>query len=424
MLSEEPGKAMPIDYEPMSAKDWRDPYPVYRQLREEAPLHRAPGSGTWCLSRHADVVAALRQPEIFSSVAMEKILMLGNSRLGVRDLPSLLRFALRARVNPFRNPGPPPGLINSDPPFHDTLRDVVNRGFTPRRIAAWEPRLREIAEERIQGLRGGGPFDVVRDLAIPLPVTAIAEILGVEAERQRDFKRWSDAIVSFASGTTRGGGMAGLLDPMGECRNYVRGIVRARREHPADDLISVLVDPAREDTLDEVAIFGLIILLLVAGNETTTNLIGNGALALLDHPEISARLREHPEQLPATIEEMLRFDSPVQAVVRIAREPVTIGDQQITAGDVLMLMLGAANRDPGVFTAPTEFMANRDSNRHLSFGMGPHFCLGAPLARLEAEVTFGALLRRYASINRGEGEPQRGGTLLLRGLTRLPLAVG
>ncbi|MFP8875965.1 MAG: cytochrome P450 [Myxococcota bacterium] len=412
---------MSIDYEPMSSKNWRDPYPVYRQLRDEAPLHQAPGSGTWCLSRHADVVAALRQPEIFSSVAMEKILMIGSSRLGARDLPALLRFAFRARVNPFRNPGPPPGLINSDPPFHDALRDVVNRGFTPRRIAAWEPRMREIAQERIQGLRGGGPFDVVRDLAIPLPVTVIAEILGVEAERQHDFKRWSDSIVSFTSGTTRGGGMAGILDPMGECRNYVRGVVRARREQPADDLISLLVDPAREDTLDEAEVFGLIILLLVAGNETTTNLIGNTTLALLEHPETLERVAAAPSLVPALVEETLRWDSPVQLIFRETTREVELPSGKIPAGASVALLLGAANRDERVFEAGERFDIDRNPAGHVGFGFGVHFCLGASLARLEALVALETLIPELPHRRASEAQPPLVDSFLVRGPSRLQL---
>ncbi len=412
---------MSIDYEPMSSKNWRDPYPVYRQLREEAPLHRAPGSGTWCLSRHADVVAALRQPEIFSSLAMAKILMLGDSRLGVRDLPSLLRFAFRARVNPFRKAGPPPGLINSDPPFHDALRDVVNRGFTPRRIGAWEPRLREIAEERIQGLRGGGPFDVVRDLAIPLPVTVIAEILGVEAERQHDFKRWSDSIVSFTSGTTRGGGMAGILDPMGECRSYVRGIVRARRQRPAEDLISVLVDPAREDTLDEVEIFGLIILLLVAGNETTTNLIGNTTLALLEHPKTLERVAADPSLIPALVEETLRWDSPVQLIFRETTGDVELPSGKIPVGTSVALLLGAANRDERVFEAAERFDIDRNPAGHVGFGFGVHFCLGASLARLEALVALETLIPELPGRRASEAQTPLVDSFLVRGPSRLQL---
>jgi len=412
---------MTLDYEPMSAQNWQDPYPVYRQLRDEAPLHRAPDSGTWCLSRHADVVAALRQPEIFSSVAMEKILMMGNSRLGLRDLPALLRFSFRTRSSPLRNARPPPGLINSDPPVHDALRNIVNRGFTPRRIASWEHRMREIVEERIQPLQGGAPFDVVRDLAIPLPVTVIAEVLGVEPGRQHDFKRWSDDIVSFTSGATRGGGMAGILDPMGECRSYVRGIVRARREQPEEDLISVLVDPAREETLDEAEVFGLIILLLVAGNETTTNLIGNTTLALLEHPETLRRVTAEPSLVPALVEETVRWDSPVQLIFRETTRDVELPSGKLPTGASVALLLGAANRDERVFEAAERLDIDRNPAGHVGFGFGVHFCLGASLARLEARVALEALIPELPHRRPTEAHPPLIDSFLVRGPSRLQL---
>ena len=405
----------------MSAKHRRAPYPVYRQLRDEAPLHQGPVSGTWCLSRHADVVAALRQPEVFSSVAMEKLLMMGGSRLGVRDLPALLRFSFRTRANPFKSAKPPPGLINSDPPVHDALRNVVNRGFTPRRIASWEPRMREIVKENMQSLRNDAPFDVVRQLAIPLPVTVIAEVLGVEAERQHDFKRWSDAFISFSSGAARGGGLAGILDPMGECRSYVRGVVRARREHPAEDLISVLVDPERNETLDEAEVFGLILLLLVAGNETTTNLIGNTTLALLEHPETLEQVTAAPSQVPALLEETVRWDSPVQVIFRETTRGVELPSGEIPAGASVALLLGAANRDERVFEDAERFDITRNPAGHVGFGFGVHFCLGASLARLEARVALEALIPELSQRRPTEAQPPLIDSFLVRGPSRLEL---
>jgi cytochrome P450 len=386
-----------------------NPYLHYERLRSQDPVHRSIAMQAWILTRYEDCIAVLRDASTFSS----------DARHAGGQLGDLVRE--QRAESPL---GEAQTLLTVDPPAHTRMRGIVNRVFTPRRVEALRPRIEEIARELLDAAPRSGGFELMSGLAQPLPVIVIAELLGVPPEDRARFKQWSNSIAATTGVLNSEAIINDARETTLELIEYFGRFITERRAAPRDDLISALVAAEEAEQLSTDEILAFSILLLVAGNETTTNLIGNGALALLDHPEISARLREHPEQLPATIEEMLRFDSPVQAVVRIAREPVTIGDQQITAGDVLMLMLGAANRDPGVFTAPTEFMANRDSNRHLSFGMGPHFCLGAPLARLEAEVTFGALLRRYASINRGEGEPQRGGTLLLRGLTRLPLAVG
>jgi cytochrome P450 len=383
---------MPLAYEPLSRSHWADPYPVYRELRESAPLHRAPETGTYCLSRHADVAFALRNPVLFSSAGMAKMLFHEASRRPrLRDLAAMARFLLRARVNPLRERRDS-SLITQDPPIHDALRDIVNRGFTPRRIATWEPRMREIVAGCMGKLHAGEPFDVISDLAIPLPVTVIAEMLGIEPGRQRDFKRWSDALVAASSGGSRDAGLRGILDPMGEARGYLRRIVRERRARPADDLISVLVDPRHESTLGEREVFGFIVLLLVAGNETTTNLVGNAALALLRHPEELAKVQAEPGLVPSLIEETLRWESPVQLLFRETTAEAELPSGRIPAGAPVALLLGSANRDPAAFEEPDRFDVRRDPRGHLAFGLGVHFCLGASLARLEAKVALEVLV--------------------------------
>jgi cytochrome P450 len=373
-----------------------------------------------CLSRHADVSAALKDPATFSSSAMNSVLSdLGP--IGPRMALGLLGFLLRTRVNPFemQRRG---SLISMDPPRHDALRGIVNRGFAPRRIAAWEARAREIAGAAVRGLRPGAPFDLMEELAVPLPVTLIAEMLGVETSRRRDFKRWSDAIIALSSGAARADPAAsGILHHFTELYLYLRERVRERRAAPADDLISVLVDPAREDVLDELDVIQFVVLLLVAGNETTTNLIGNAVHALLDRPEILARMAARPEAVPAVVEEALRFDPPIQMVFRETTRETRLHGVPLPAGSVVALLLGSANRDERVFDAPDRFDPERDTRAHLGFGFGPHFCLGSALARLEARVALEVLAPALVGCKRSGAAPPLVDSFLVRGRARLEI---
>ena len=408
---------MPIDYDPLSPR-WRDdPFPVYRQLRDQAPVHRAPGSGMFCISRHEDVSRVLKDPETFSSSAMNSVLTdLG--RIGPRFAWALLRFLLRTRVNPFemQRRG---SLISIDPPRHDALRSIVNRGFVPRHIAAWEGRARRLVSDALRELRPGERFELVERLAVPLPVTLIAEMLGVQPERQRDFKRWSDVIVAVASGPARGN-PAGLMGELAELFVYLREAARERRRRPQDDLVSLLVDPSRPDALDELDVIQFVVLLLVAGNETTTNLIGNAVLALLHHEDVLARVAGEPALVPQLVEEVLRYDSPVQLVFRQATRAVTLRDVRIPRDGVLALLLGSANRDERVFPEPDRLDLERDTRGHLAFGFGPHFCMGAALARLEARVALEALVPELPACKLVAPSP-RVESFLVRGPARVEL---
>ncbi len=417
---------MPLAYEPFRPEHRADPYPRYRELRDAAPVHFAPEANVWCVSRYDDVQAVLRQDDVFSSRAMFMMLMNngqeGMPRLSWPVLRFVARLFLRTRLNPFtfataRN------LIAEDGERHRGLREIVNRGFTPRRIAAWEKRAREVVDTCLRDFDGRARFDLVAGLAIPLPVTIIAEMLGVEPERRADFKHWSDAIISNATGPGRatpysdefGTALIGLM-------RYVKRVARERRRAPAEDVISALV--ARQDGeegLSDREVVQFIALLLVAGNETTTNLIGNATKALLRHPDALARVAADPSLVPRALEETLRFDAPIQLVFRLATREAQVAGTTIPAGAIVAALIGSANRDERRFPDPDRFDLDRDSQGHIAFGFGKHFCLGASLARLEARVALEALAPRLANL-RLAAEPEFVDSFLVRGPRRLELS--
>ena len=414
------------NYDPMAPEFWSDPYPAYRALRDEAPVHRAPGSGAYCVSRYEDALLVLKNPEAFSSRAMFTVLM-NNGKEGFPPLNwdvlrFLVLFPLRIRMNPFAFPKAR-NLIAEDPPVHATLRNVVNRGFTPRLIAAWEPRIREIVAEQIAPLRGGHPFDLVRDLAIPLPVTIIAEMLVIESERRDDFKRWSDAFIAGATGPGRARPFAPeFVDVVLEFLSYLRGVVRARRRQPGDDLISrIIADAPGGAALSDMEVIAFVQLLLVAGNETTTNLIGNAVQALLDHRDQLERVRRDPSLVPNLVEEALRYEAPVQIVFRTATRDAEVAGTSIPAGSMVAVLLASANRDERRFESPDRFDVTRDARGHLSFGFGEHFCLGSALARLEAKQALAALVPELARLERATAAREMVESFLVRGPRSLEL---
>jgi cytochrome P450 len=416
-------------FEPFEAGGLEDPYTLYRRLRDEAPVHYAPRSRVWCVSRYDDVVAVLKDTGGFSSRAMFSVLMNGGSEdappLSLRSLFMIAQFAWRTRLNPLgfakaRN------LIASDPPVHDGLRSIVNRGFTPRRIAGWEPRVRALVGELLAPLRAGAPVDLVHDFAIPLPVTIIAEMLGVEGERMRDFKRWSDLVIAGATGPLR----RTMPDPphpevwraMTALTGYLARVLKQRRHAPADDLASALVaEQDGEAGLSSLEAAGFVTLLLVAGNETTTNLIGNAVQALFDHPRLLALVAADPGLVPGLVEETLRWNAPIQMVFRKTTREVEVAGTRIPAGAVVAPILASANRDERRFPDPDRFDPGRDTRGHLGFGFGAHFCLGASLARLETLAALEALVPELPNLARREARPPFTPSFLVRGPTRLEL---
>ena len=410
---------MPIDFDPYSHRWKRDPYPIYRELRDHAPVHYCESSDVYTISRHEDVQRVLTMPETFSSNTRRRQQAIAAGSLRKR-LALGLRFATRMRIGP-RALIRARMLIQADGEVHALMRKIVNQGFTPRRIAAWEERVQQLAREGLARLRARGEFDLIEELAMPLPVTVIAEFIGIESERMRDFKRWSDAIIQGGTGSGMSDFAGTGLDAMVELHNYLRPITRARRTEPGDDLLSLLVTTEGKAALSDFEVYLFVLLLLVAGNETTTNLLGNAVEALLDHPGELQRVIDDPARIPGLVEEVLRFDGPVQFVNREAVRATELRGVTIPKGAHLVVLLGAANRDERHFPDPDRFDVTRDTRGHVGFGFGAHFCLGAALARLEARSALQVLVPELPRLERVQSESEFLDSYLIRGRVNLPL---
>ena len=383
----------------------KNPYPFYAALREEAPAVQVEPLGAWLVSRYDEVVEVLRNPRIYSSAAMRAAVM--QSQVPGPDGEE--------------SDGPPPMLITTDPPKHDRLRALINRGFTPRRIADLEPRIRQICDEILAGLAGQDEIEFVSDVAVPFPVRVIAEMLGVESDRIDDFKRWSQAVVAIFGRLPSEEERLRADAELDQMSDYFEAKVEERRADPGDDLISVLVSKEEEDalTLDEV--IGFAILLLIAGNETTTNLLGNTLVTLQELPETLGRAQRDPAVIPALVEEALRYASPVQLLFRQTTQDTVLGGVQIPQGAIVLPSYAAANRDPRRFPEPDRFDIDRDTQGHVAFGLGIHFCLGAGLARLEAKVALESLIPALPMWKRVDDEIEWTTSPFLRGPACLPL---
>ncbi|MAG32027.1 MAG: cytochrome P450 [Deltaproteobacteria bacterium] len=417
---------MAIEYDPFEV--CADPFPSYRKLREESPIHRV-REGLWVVSRYADVSHALRHPERYSSSAT-RLMMMGGLESGMQaDLSTLRegRRKLQGELGLQSMPGTEEGwnentLISMDPPEHDAMRSIVNRGFTPRRVGRLAGRVREIANEAVDGiLARGEEFDLTHDLSRLLPVTVVAEMIGIDPSDADDFERWSDIIISGVTGNLATGGPGPLLRTLQEVAEYSLEIVEERRRNPREDLISVLVDAEQSASLSPVQTVNFIILLLAAGNDTTTHLIDNAVLTLLDHPDQLEKVRKDPALVPRVVEETLRYDGAVHAAFRQATRDVELAGTKISEGDILTLLYGSANRDERQFPDADRFDIFRDTQGHVGFGLGVHFCLGASLARLEAKIALETLLVRLPNLRRQEGELERIDSFIVRGPVNLPL---
>lgn len=385
-----------------------DPYPLYHRLRERDPVHRSRVADGWVFSRYADVSAILRD---------------GSHSADDRNRRRYERERRRLERRGLADPDERPSFLRLDPPDHTRLRGLVAKAFTPRRVQELRPRIEAIVDGLLAQMEEKGSVDLIHDFAVPLPVTVIAEMLGIPPEDRHRFRKWSDDLAGSLD-ANRPEILIRARQSRHELRAYLEPIVEARRRTPRDDLISALVQAEEAgDRLTRDEVFSTIILLLVAGNETTTNLIGNGMLALLRNADQLERFRREPELTENAIEELLRYDSPVQATSRIAVRDFEYGGRHIRKGQLLVLLLGAANRDPEVFPEPDRLDIGRPDIRHFSFGQGIHYCLGSPLARLEGQVALRKLVDTFDRLELA-GEPDWGENFILHGLRRLPLRVG
>ena len=380
-----------------------NPYPLYRHLHATAPVQWNDVLGAWTLARYADVVLSLTDPH----------------------------FSADRTIQPADDSWVAKSMLVSDPPDHTRLRALVQKAFTPRMVDQLRPRIIAIIGELLQRIaERDGQFDLIADLAYPLPVVVIAELLGVPPEDRSVFHDWSAVLAASLDPLVSAELMARVYPAREALHTYLRGIIAQRRREPKSDLISALVsveEPtlkrgARGDVLNEPELVVMCTLLLIAGHETTVNLIGNGMLALLQHRDQLERLQRSPELIGTAVEELLRFDSPVQMTGRLLTQPVEIGGHTIEAGNWVLPLLGAANRDPLQFADPDRLDIGRNPNPHVGFGRGIHFCLGAPLARVEGQLAIGALLRRFPKLELA-GEPVRRNQITLRGLSSLPVSV-
>ena len=413
---------MSIEFNPFQDLKASESSALYKELRDRAPVHWSPEAEIYSVSRYEDVHSVLKDAEAFSSEAMRTVL---SSALMMPITPryakALLSFLFRIRLNPLAvlKVG---NLISLDGRRHTELRNIVGRGFTPRSIAAWEPRVSSIVEEHVAKMRKRDEIDVVRDLAVPLPTIIIAEMLGVEADRRDDFKNWSSGIIDVASGAAKENVLdSGVLDDIGDLFLFLRQVIKERRKDPRDDLISALVDPKQEAVLGELDVIQFVILLLVAGNETTTNLIGNAVNALIDHPSQLERVLDDPSQIPGLVEETLRFEPPLTVVFRNTTRDVELRGVTIPRGKNVALLMASANRDERRFENPDRFDIERDASGHLGFGFGVHFCLGSSLARLEARTALAALVPELREFRRPGRPSEWIDSFLVRGRTSLDL---
>lgn len=386
-----------------------NPYPILARMRAEAPICRvatADRTNTWLVTRYDDVVALLKDERF------------------VKDPRSALT-AEQARRQPWIPPALRPlqrNMLDTDPPDHTRLRGLVHKAFTPRLIEDLRGRIERITDDLLTAASARGRMDLIHDFALPLPSIVIAELLGIPASDRHRFHRWSNTLVTTPATTWR---LVAILPSVLAFVRYLHRLIASRRARPTDDLAGALVQ-AREsgNALSEDELLAMFVLLLVAGHETTVNLIGNGVLALLQHPDQLERLRDDPGLIKPGVEELLRYDGPLMvSTERWAREDVTLRGVTIPRGERVFAALASANRDETQFEAPDELDIAREPNRHVAFGVGVHYCVGAPLARLEGQIAIDALVRRFPDLRLAVSPDslRRRRGILLNSLERLPL---
>ena len=391
----------------------QDPYPTYARLLEEGPLHYVDvGSkwAVWSVFSHAECSSVAKDPRLSAKRAQQMLLPLPLSRQA--------EFSELARMLGL-------WLIFMDPPEHTRLRKLLNKGFSPAAIEGLRPQVEIIVDRMLQPLQRGSEVDLMREFANPMPVRIISEMLGVPQELHDTFVNWSRAIAVFRGSPNRTVEQAqAAQDALFELTDFFRQTVAERRRNKGTDLISLLIDIEEEgEVLTEEELYAQCIALLFAGHETTRNLIGNGMYTLLQHPQETAELREEPEMIRTAVEELLRYESPVQFTARVLKEDIEICGQRIPKKWSILCMLGAANRDPKRFDEPNRLDLKRLNNQHLAFSAGPHACIGGQLARLEGQVALLNLVQRFPKMKLTGPRPEWASTFGFRGLKSLPVVL-
>lgn len=391
----------------------QDPYPTYARLHNEGPLHFIDVDGKWAvwsIFSHAECSAIAKDPRTSAKRAQNLLATLPvGSQSEFKELARMLSL----------------WLIFMDPPEHTRLRKLLNKGFSQTSMEALRPQIETIVERMLKPLRRGSEVDLLREFANPMPVRIISEMLGVPQELHDSFVNWSRAIALFRGSPDRTveharAAQAALI----EMTNFFRKTVAERRRNKGNDLISLLIDIEEEgEVLTEEELYAQCIALLFAGHETTRNLIGNGMYTLMQHPQEAAELRDKPEMIRTAVEEILRYESPVQFTARVLKEDIELCGQRIRKNWSLLCMLGAANRDPKQFKQPDQLNLSRLNNQHLAFSAGPHFCIGNQLARLEGQIAILTLLQRFPQMKLAGPRPEWASTFGLRGLNNLAVVL-
>ena len=383
-----------------------DPYPFYDRLREAEPAHRTP-FGTVVVSRYEDVASTLRSNDFSRDV---------EANANQVDNPVSQRRRER------RRDGAAKTILNLDPPDHTRLRRLVSLAFTPTAIERLRPRIQHLVDERLDRAAEAGSMELIDDLAFPVPFQVISDLLAMPTERADELRTWSQVITQSLEPTATIEDIDATEAVFEQLIPYLVGVIEERRRNLGDDMLSHLIQAEEAgDRMSVEELISFVVLLYIAGHETTVNLIGNSTLALLRHPEQMRRWRDDPALDTGAVDELLRYDGPVQLTVRVPLVPVRFGDVEVEPGTVVMTLLGAANHDPAVFTDPHALLIGRENaGRHLAFAAGIHYCLGSNLAKLEAQVAVGSLIRRFPGLELA-GEPGWRDRLTIRGVDRLPL---
>lgn len=405
---------MTVHYDPRRPENIDNPFPLFRRLQDEDPVHRSEVFGAWILTRYADVKAALSHGELSSNTL--------NSLFG--RMPSAKREGLEELLRALRL-----WALFNDAPQHTRLRGLINKAFTPRAISALRPTMQAIVDGLLERMESSAaqaaPIDLIRDFAAPLPVQVILRMLGAPLESMNSAKLWSDEIALAVSGALNTPNKYERAQAAYRQLNALfQKIIAERRTRVADDILGGLLSAQEQnDALSPDEVLASCVMLLFAGHETTVHLIGNGMRALLMHPEAVGLLRARPELIESAVEEMLRYDGPAAAMVREARTDIEWQGKKIAAGERVLLQINAANRDPRVFAAPETLDIRRTPNAHLGFGFAGHYCIGAALARAEAQIAIASLLRRFTAIELAPVPPSWIQLSGIRGLNSLPIRV-